>query len=719
MKEKKEPSSTEALTWFILGKWKQSKFIRLGLYAILGIAFYLLILNHILPERVEIQVGMVSPETIVSPVTKIDQTATDEAKKQAAENVELVYTKDDRVTNQQIDKIDRFFADIRKILLDSNLSDDEKEKNVKLVLNEAISDDFPESFYHTLATLSPGLLTDTRLKTREIVYDIMNQGVRKANLKEKRDSVDNKILATMIESSLDSKARIVIREIAKQSIVVNEFYDDQQTDQLRETAMEAVRPIPINKGQIIVALGEVVTEDQYRKLEELGLLQKDSNFFPHVGLALLIFIVLCALFFYIRRFQRDLHQNNANLLLLICVLLLTMIGMKFIAFGQNLEWNMIGYLAPIGLGTMLITLLLNVELAVVCAMILSIAASMFFNGDNHLLFDFRYGLVALISGTAAAFALADIRKRGGILRAGIISAIASMFPITALYFMLPSEGTWMVLVQSLLFGVLSGLFSAVLTIGFLPFFETAFGILSPMRLIELSNPNHPLLRTLLMKTPGTYHHSIIVGNLSEAAAEAIGADGLLARVGAYYHDVGKTKRPQFFVENQLHNLNPHDKISPNLSKTIIISHARDGVEILKEHKIPKQIRDIAAQHHGTTLIKYFYYKALQQQKDGDQVREEDYRYPGPKAQFKEAAIVGLCDCVEAAVRSLSRPTPSRIQNMVNKIVQDRLEDGQFNECDLTLKELETIANSICETLQGIFHSRIEYPEEPVKGVKQG
>jgi cyclic-di-AMP phosphodiesterase PgpH len=718
MKEKKEPSSTEALMWFT-DRWKTSKRMQLLLYAILGIAFYLLFIKHILPERVQIQVGMVSPETIVSPVTKIDRAATEEAKEQAAEKVDRVYTTDDRVTNQQVDKIDRFFADIRKVLSDGDLSADEKEKQVKLVLNEAISEDFQGPFYHTVAALSPDSLTDIRLKTREIVYDILKKGVRKSELKEKRESVDDKILATMIENSLDSKARIVIREIAKKSIVANEFYDEQQTEQLRDAAREAVQPIPINKGQIIVALGEVVTEDQYRKLEELGLLRKDSNFLPQVGLGLFVVTILTALFFYIRRFHPNLYHNNANLLLLFSVLLLTLIGMKFIALGQNLEWNMLGYIAPVGLGTMLITLLLNIELAVVCAMILAVAASMLFNGENHLLFDFRYGLVALISGTAAAFALADVRKRGGILQAGMVAALASVFPIAALHFMLPSEGTWMVLVQSLVFGMLSGLFSAVLTIGFLPYFETAFGILSPMRLIELGNPNHPLLRKLLIETPGTYHHSIIVGNLSEAAAEAIGADGLLARVGAYYHDVGKTKRPQFFIENQLHRLNPHDKISPNLSKTIIISHTRDGVEILKQHKIPKQIQDIAAQHHGTTLIRYFYHKALQQKKDGDQVREEDYRYPGPKAQFKEAAIVGICDCVEAAVRSLARPTPSRIQNMVNKIIRDRLEDGQFNECDLTLKELEMIANSICETLQGIFHSRIEYPEEPAKGVKQG
>ena len=187
------------------------------------------------------------------------------------------------------------------------------------------------------------------------------------------------------------------------------------------------------------------------------------------------------------------------------------------------------------------------------------------------------------------------------------------------------------------------------------------------------------------------------------------ANGLLARVGAYYHDVGKMKRPHFFIENQMGRDNPHDKIAPSLSRTIIFAHVSDGIKMLEEHRLPGPIRDIAAQHHGTTLLKYFYHKANQ---DGQaSVEEAEYRYQGPKAQFKESAIVGICDSVEAAVRSLSKPTPDRIETLVRKIIKDRLDDGQFNECQLTLQELEMITKSICQTLHGVFHSRIEYPDE--------
>jgi cyclic-di-AMP phosphodiesterase PgpH len=267
------------------------------------------------------------------------------------------------------------------------------------------------------------------------------------------------------------------------------------------------------------------------------------------------------------------------------------------------------------------------------------------------------------------------------------------------------------------FAVLSGFLAAVLTIGLIPFFEEGFGILSSLKLIELSNPNHPLLRKLLMEAPGTYHHSIVVANLSEAACEAVEANGLLARVGAYYHDVGKTKRPHFFIENQMNIENPHDKIAPQLSKTIIIAHPYDGAEMLKKHHLPKEIIDIAEQHHGTTCLKYFYHKASQN--SDKEVSEVDFRYPGPKAQSKESAIVGIADAVEAAVRSLAKPTPVKIESLVNKIIADRVEDGQLNECDLTFKELEIISKTICETLQGMFHSRIEYPEETKKKVSHG
>ncbi|MDY0408474.1 HDIG domain-containing metalloprotein [Paracerasibacillus soli] len=226
--------------------------------------------------------------------------------------------------------------------------------------------------------------------------------------------------------------------------------------------------------------------------------------------------------------------------------------------------------------------------------------------------------------------------------------------------------------------------------------------------MQLSSPNHPLLKKILTEAPGTYHHSVMVANLSETACDAIGANGLLARVGAYYHDIGKTVRPHYFIENQLAIKNPHDVILPIQSAEIIMAHPYDGADMLKKHKMPKEIIAIAKEHHGTTLLKYFYYKEKETNK---QVKESDFRYPGPKPQSKESAIICICDSVEAAVRSLKEPTEEKIEEIVSSIVTDRLQDGQFDECPLTIKELKIIHQTICSTLKGIFHSRIQYPEK--------
>jgi putative nucleotidyltransferase with HDIG domain len=356
---------------------------------------------------------------------------------------------------------------------------------------------------------------------------------------------------------------------------------------------------------------------------------------------------------------------------------------------------------------------LDAPLAWISTLIFAIIASIIFNSEPSLQFDFRYGFVALVVGYASIFTLNRVSHRLTILKAGIINSVFSILAV-AILLLLNNHYSIKEATFALSFAAAGGVLTAILVIGLLPFFEATFGILSPLKLIELSNPNIPLLRKLLTETPGTYHHSVMVGNLSEAAAEAIGADGLLCRVGSYYHDIGKTRRPSYFIENQSNMENPHDFIEPSLSKSIIIAHTRDGVEMLKEHKIPKPIRDIAEQHHGTTLLKYFHHKALQKLEETGselEVSEQEYRYPGPKAQSKEAAIVGIADCVEAAVRSMRSPTMEQINLMVEKIIKQRLEDGQFNECDLTLKELNNINKALCETLLGIFHSRIEYPSD--------
>jgi putative nucleotidyltransferase with HDIG domain len=262
-------------------------------------------------------------------------------------------------------------------------------------------------------------------------------------------------------------------------------------------------------------------------------------------------------------------------------------------------------------------------------------------------------------------------------------------------------------------GAANGLVVAVLVTGALPLFENLFGVVTPLKLLELSNPNHPLLKKLMVEAPGSYHHTILVANLCEAAAESIGADQVLARVGAYYHDIGKTKRPAFFVENQFGGENPHDKLPPSLSAMIITSHVKEGVEMAKEARLPQEIIDFIPEHHGTTLVSYFYHMAS---KNGQSefVLEEDFRYDGPKPRRKETAICMLADGCEASVRAMRQRghlTHDQIEQQVKRIIDDRLKQGQLDNCDLTLKELDTIARTFVKVLSGVHHARIDYPAE--------
>ncbi|GMA56136.1 hypothetical protein GCM10025858_06390 [Alicyclobacillus sacchari] len=353
---------------------------------------------------------------------------------------------------------------------------------------------------------------------------------------------------------------------------------------------------------------------------------------------------------------------------------------------------------------MLITVMMDSSLAVVASFYFSFLLGAALNFNYDFVF---YGFVGSLVG---AYSVARVTSRGTFMRAGFFVSLMNIGSVLALYLLQANRSTDL---HSLSLHVglaaLNGIFAAILAMGILPFFESAFGLLTPIRLLELSNPNHPLLRKVLLEAPGTYHHSLIVGNLAEAAAELVGADPLLCRVGAYYHDVGKTKRPMFFVENQMTKDNPHEKVAPSLSHLIITSHVSDGLEMLKQAGLPKPIQDICATHHGTTILWYFYNKAKEQDKNGT-VKVDDFRYPGPKPKTRECAIIMICDAVEAAVRSMARPTPNRVEGVIRKIIRDRLQDGQLDECDLTLQDLDAMVGAFMKTLKGIYHSRIEYPD---------
>lgn len=379
-------------------------------------------------------------------------------------------------------------------------------------------------------------------------------------------------------------------------------------------------------------------------------------------------------------------------------------GIMVLQIGDRPEINaLVGYLIPVSAGSMLVAILLNPQVAYLFTFVAAVFVGMLSQGTPV-----PFVANAFVSGAVGVLWVSRLNQTGDLARSGLYIAGVNTLTIITMS-MLYTGMTGTMILTGVFFGILNGFLSAILTIGLLPYLETVFSVTSMVKLLELSNPNQELLRKLLVEAPGTYHHSIMVGNLAESAAERIGAHPLTVRVGAYYHDIGKLKRPYFFVENQLASDNPHEKIAPSLSALIITSHIKDGVEMAREKRLPPQIIDFIEQHHGDSLVKYFYSRALEEDKEGN-VNQETFRYEGPKPQSKEVALVMLADSVEAAVRSLQDPTQGRIEGMVRRIIKERLNDGQLDECDLTFRDLNIIAESFSKVLTGVYHSRIEYPE---------
>lgn len=732
--------------------WRYSTGVRAVIMLSFALLFYLSLAQNTIPPTYNVQPNTVSKETIYANERIEDEIATAEARAEAVRRVQPVST---LVSIKNTDLVVKLFDEMERINADDGLTAEEKVS----VYRNKIPSLFTQTFDSTLAkwsaagTYSETLIEEIRLRINEHRYQLQEEDLFKLPKLTEAELIEmepividivNRLMSDPISdvgsvrlqvpelvnaSKLSSNVtRGLAQEIIRFSLTPNRFYDEEATARAREAAERDTPTIYFEKGEPIVRAGETITEELYQKLDEMKLIQNgNNNLLPRLGLITLCLLFLGALYMFVRTSRLAIRNDNRLLLMLFIIYVINIAAMKIVAIAQNLDPSL-AYLAPVALGTMLIAVLLDDQLAIISTVLFSVMASIIFHADMGALFDFRYGFVALVTGFVAIFAIRGVSQRSSILRAGMsVSVFAALTVAMLAMIENPEMGQYQGMLLAVAYAFSGGIVTAVFVIGLMPFFEVTFGILSPLKLVELSNPNHPLLRKLLTEAPGTYHHSVMVGNLAEAAAEAVGANGLLCRVGAYYHDIGKTRRPAYFVENQMNRDNPHDSLEPSVSKAIIIAHAKDGVDMLNEAKIPKPIRDIAEQHHGTTLLKYFYFKAVKQQEElkksiiekagGDEsaadgvqpISEAEYRYPGPKAQTKEAAIVGIADCVEAAVRSLRNPTVEQVDSMVRKILKDRLDDQQFHECDMTLRELDVIAKSMKETLLGVFHSRIEYP----------
>lgn len=683
---------------------------------ILGSIFLFLTLKNVQTQTYDIERFNRSKTTIRSPITIENEAETQRKMHETVQSVEDRYTISEEITEERIEYIAEIFDAILKIeeqeiedLQSENketteaLTDQEKVQRLKQILSPDITESVQDHVFSHLIQLSPKKRDEGKDLLIHPLRDILNSGVRAENVKTATEELKQIINYTNLNEDLKQ----VLIDLSDFAIVPNSIFDSQATKNARKEASSSVDPVVIRAGEVIVREEQIITNEIYEELKLAGLLNKERNMYPIIGLIIFILLVVGIIGHEMNLLARNNQLDKGKIISIVLISVIVVALMKIVSLYTD-QVNQLYFAVPVATGVLLVKQLINERFAIVLAVLYALLGTIIFNGEIPGSLNVEAGIYFFFSQYAAIIFLYNVKDRLAVVRAGIGMTLVNIV-ITFLFIFLSFE-KYVVVDLFILsgFSIASGLLSAILTLGLLPFFEMSLGILSDIKLLSLASPNHPLLRKLLIEAPGTYHHSIMVANLSESACETIGANGLLARVGAYYHDIGKTLHPHYFIENQMAIQNPHDTLEPKESADIIINHPYDGAKLLKEYKIPKEIIDIAMQHHGTTLLKYFYHK---EKKHNPDVLEGDFRYPGPKPRTRETAIINVCDSVEAAVRSLKEPTNEKIEEIVSSITTERMMDGQFDESPLTFNELSRVHTTICETLKGIFHSRIQYPDK--------
>ncbi len=505
---------------------------------------------------------------------------------------------------------------------------------------------------------------------------------------------------------------LVLEYLFVRSLKPNLIFDQAFTEKTKEEALANISRTKdmVYENELIVDKNIRIDPATYQKLYSLEMAiaersQREGRWeglLFSIGRYMLMAAILAIFSLYLYSFRRKIFEDNKMLLMITIILMLNFVFAALIT--QTLNWN--NYLIPTTMGSMLLAILIDTGLGFVGTVIIALVLGGLQGGGFDIV------LFSVVSGMVAIYSVFRIRNRNQIFKAIVFISAAYFWTILSisLYRYLPLSE----LLKSFGYYLLpNAIFSAFFTFMILGVFEKTFDITTDITLLELSDLNHPLLKKLSLEAPGTFHHSMVVGNLAEAAAKAIGANPLLARVGSYYHDIGKMEKPQYFVENQMNAENRHDQLNPNMSALILASHVKNGIELAKKYGIPKRIRDFIPEHHGTSLMSFFYNKAKEMYGE-EEVNESDYRYPGPKPRSKETAIVMLADAVEAATRTLSNPTPSKLRAFVEELVDKRFKEGELDDSDLTFKDLKLIIDAFLPVLYGVFQHRVEYPEQKEK-----
>ncbi len=679
---------------------------RIAWTALFFAVFLMILAGHFIPARTTWEVGRVSTQDVQADryLTFVDEEGTMNRQQEALESFQDIYKIDlEKFNSITITDISDSFAALEEIAVATE--DGEKMATVEKI--SLMHDVFPFTMgadeWAVLANLSEADIQWLYERGIDYTINVMSKGVAQEDLESAREKIVQSIRNDKYITGAEEKFLLAV--INDVNLYPTYVLDAEATAQKKSEILATVEPekITVQRGELVVRKGEILTERQNTILQQLGYSQSASPTVVVLGLAILIAMMMIVVRAFMMHFTPKIYRDEKQVVLLMLLVTATLfmydlfLSLTLSSIAERA--TQVGYLIPVAMGTMLITILLDVRLGLVADIILAIFVGMYTESSS-------FAVVALISGLVGSLGVAKLGQRSDISKTALSISATNACLIIALGMV--QNQTPDVIAFGVVFGVFNGLISSIFTMGILPYLENIFGITTSIKLLELANPNQPLLKKLMTEAPGTYHHCIMVGNLGEAAAEAIGANGLEVRLGAYYHDIGKLKRPYFFAENQFTGNNPHNTMTPQLSTLIITSHVKDGVEMAKEAKLPPIIIQMIAQHHGDSLVSFFYSKA----KETDpQAKERDYRYEQPKPQTKEAAILMMADTVEAAVRSKKNATPGQIEGFIRTLIKGKLNDGQFNECELTFRDLDLIATAFTRVINGIYHKRIEYPPQ--------
>jgi len=621
----------------------------------------------------------------------VDEAATEAARQEVAESVEPVYVFDQNAVSDARGDVNAFFD----AAIDLNAEHSGETTVVAAQLREEFPD-YDDVWIETVTTMTDDAIRQARRSTEQMVTTVLTA---RFTAEEMPDAIEQ-MRGAVSNLPYPDDVREMIAGIVETSMRPTRLLDPAATEAARESAAEDIDEVVIAKqaGENIVQRGEVVTAEQIEIIRRLGLLEQSGSLASFAAVIFLLALMIASSGAYMWRFDPAVWARMRSLLILSSLF----VGMVWSTRVVIWLWPEASVFAlPVPLAAMLATLLISAREGMLMAILTAMAAVLLgFSGGSAVVAMLVWSVAAVTAmdfmtdRRALFYVGAFLVTIGSVI--GFTSALAAGAPLDDVL----TAGMW---------GAAGGMISAILGYGLLPFFEYIFGVTTDIRLLELGNPGHPLLKELMVKAPGTYSHSVLTANLAEAAAEGIGANALLARVGAYYHDIGKTRRPGFFVENQAGGENPHDSTTPTLSALIITAHVREGLELAEKHRLPPEIKDIIHQHHGTSLVRYFYDKAAEGE---GPVFEADFRYDGERPQSREAALVMLADSAEAAARTIKKPTLPRIEAVVRRLTDEKVDDGQLDEADLTLADIERAIKVYSKMLASVYHTRIEYPKRP-------